>query len=1137
MAYPQLGDDISDYGGHLRQYYCGLAQRAQFALGCGAPWPRSNEPRETGVAGAVVLNGDGTLTMTDASDPPKSWVMPSGPGITGTKRWLDFHSLTQCFLPALHDVVFSAGGLLGETKVVRGHVTDHSAGLAHETVTFDGKDVRNAITGGYLPSLAALAGVRYDFIKKGGQWFSGFDDSLSRWFAFPNDRELFRSRADAGSDKFLRSLYNRAAGTTVPQGWRPDQWAGQECLCYSGELLKRIPIVWNDKNALYFVPKPGAGDPPMPEGWADPAPAFAVDADYFSIVPPGARGLPARWAGKPHWAAGEAKEQAAAVKPDTSAMGAVFVPAHIVQWDEGSPCIPPGDPCEPVNHDADLVDLWSAAEEQCGAPLASDKNYSPDYFKAPRGLQTECLALWGYYADPVGLSAGGASALTDARGFRAADINWATGAVAEPSPDAFECAVPAEWNGHLVYWTVLNADKTNRLSGRAIAAAGKIGLSSELWNATEAAVDPDNRTNDVGKTVVVSAGFTREHPYELRLSRPAGPILIPDLDDEGNPIDTPAPASLSPLDCSGVGRYEERAASTSYAVADAYDDLVDGGEPLEVGRVVRLAGNSAEDAGVSASPYGGRMSIADPLAPYYARFWEGTHKPAVEGALDLQRRGAATGGDFQSLTDATKNFLLCWYGTAGVARTEHLTATAGAVDWIQDAAAVASPSTNPRACYWQGGRWPDGRPFRGQVMTVTGGANAGAKRLVGDGDPATGKLWPAAPFPFPIVAGVTADVVELRHANTLRGGILRVWNDPGSPGSFVDVPILGNDATTIFYSAAAELTVAAGMRYEVIIHRPGGVWVISDLPPADPLLPYIMLAPTRWLIKPTGADPRGRDWVPDARFDLPHKKKRFGFHRRGDYVTLNVKRELWRAINVMKYAIRPLTWSAYASADAEFMDVNERSASYSMRFGELFGDDCATRGYTTEADLWPCMRDSLTDLWNGIDIGEQHRDYAQVGDLPGSFVEKWFCAADPLSDGSYDASVIRRYAYAYVQGVPRCYDPEVAIWVVADKYFSDEFTDPSYQDNQFDTLGDGDFSEDVWAPIASEGAGTDGETDYYRVGYTGAVDGTGPHDMPALGGDPPHDCTDVMRGWRVRDGVAIIKGTFTCCAGAVPPDA
>jgi hypothetical protein len=912
MAYPQPDDDLASYPAHIREYYCALQERSMFAFGCGR-WPRGQFEWGGGIAGAVEDLGDGHLRMTDATDPLNVWATPSGG--SGASRWVGYSHPVACYVPHDYDVVFEVGGRRDETKVIRGQITANTAGGSGvaATVTFTDTDAKDAITGKFIASIADLTGKEFRIIKRGGQWWAGLTDSLSRWPAFPNDRELWIDLATSGSEKFLRAPFNRVAGPTFKQAWGADQWAGREVLAVGGGYLRRLVVVWNTEDTLYFIPRT---DPPPPPDWVDPAPAYALTG-AFSIVPVGATGDPRRWSMKPFWSYGGAKKQVSTKLPDDT-VSAVEVPASIVQWDEGAPCNPAtSSPCEAVNHYAMDLDLWSYEFEECGAPEASDRNYSPDHFKTPRGCQQEVVKICTAYLDHTRINPGALALFTPARLFRAAGINWGTSTVEEDSPDVFSAAVDPEYNGYTIWWEVLNADDSHRMDGRAVAAAGRIGLPSDLWNATEVAADPTHRTLDVGKRVVYSAGFTREHPLTARRPYPKGPILVPDVvvdpgTGEFRVLTSGEVDDFAGSGCDGAGRYVRFPRSTTYSIVDDYEVTADSGTALELGRAVRIEGDNWDDPGVVTLGNG----LIEPgtedaeVVDYWVRFNHSTHVPPKEGLKRGQYEGVATAGNDFSLTDDARDFYSTWYGSAGVVRLDSGTATAGTISTLTDDL-KRQDTLSEASCYWDPARWiPEGKPFKYEQLLMTSGANAGLRRPISDANAVTGTLTVSPAFPHPIAAGDDYDVEVLHEANNLEGRTLRVYDLPPGTGHR-DLWITGNARRTIYYPVEAEYTVVAGQRWEVLEPHPGGVWVVAEAAPVDPAVEYVQLAADRFLVRPTGADARkaGVDWHRDNSEDLPHLAvKRYGWYHRGDYVTLNLRRELWRAINALRGITRGITW-------------------------------------------------------------------------------------------------------------------------------------------------------------------------------------------------------------------------------------
>jgi hypothetical protein len=1207
MPIPTTGVQHNDYTGVIREMYCGLQQRARAANGCGF-WPASNTVWESGVAGAITENEDGSITMVDATPivpaptvpgdpperPPKNWTMPPGTGLcptSGASKWVGFHDECSCFIPDFYDVVFEVGGEWDETKIVRGQITAHTAPEpgpgVHPSVTFTGRAIRNAVVGGFIPSVGALAGKRYYFIKRGGMFWSDVSPDGSKWLPFPNDPELWRDNATEGSEKYLRAAINRIAGPTVPQAWSPDQWAGAEVLAYDGgNNLRRLTVVWNDADALYFVPKPDPEGPPedqMPPGWVDPAPAYALSG-VFTIVPPGSRGDPYRWspqvgawntgATRPAFSHYPGDASTPPVYGNTENNGVLVLHDAIatnVQWDEGSPCNPtfPTE-CVAVNHPkppdtghAYDFDLWSDWQEECGAPGASDKNWSPRFFWAIGGLQRECVRLCVFYIDHTVANPGGLSPLTPATYFHLMGVNSGTSAVAEDSPNVFSAAVDAKYNGYRLWWAVKNADGSVRLSGQSYAAAGKIGLSADLWNATEAASDPPNRgTGDVGKTVVYSAGFTRgdnngHGPLEVRYLYPKGPVFVADVNNETIPPGPIDPASVGDFDedgCAGVGSYHVRAASASFLDHTEDGITIDGAAAIVDDLPFRYVGDAWHDPSVRVGDSSGSSAIItsdtdEGNAKYWDRFYQGTHAAQPQALIESIRVGDVDDDGAEPVPNAItdgRSFKIkgaadlrsSWHG-GGLMRTESGTASGGSTTTVIDNHKLTTDATG---CFvFAGGRWPNGKPHVGLILRITSGPDAGLKRpiidAVADFGSHTVTYTLAYALPHAVGSGVTYAIEEPHEANPFQRRCLRVY-DPEPATTFHDLIVSHSDADTLWYDET--FSPAPGSRWAIIEPRTGGVWKRTTVAPAAGTL-YVKADATHWYVPVSGADPRGQPWHAESSENLPYLGAvKYGYVMKGDYRTTQVLRELWTAINTLKWLMTDVTWSNRESAYQEFPDVNCREASFTTDENRCGASDPEhPDAQDSYDDYWSCVDAQATAYWNDllqeIPCEGTCSGGFQVSDMPSA----WSIGRADESGGVFtgDVALHRSYLYALVEKVPTCMPFDVEIWAKAKAAMFELAESPYFDDVSFDTMGDGGFAENQWGVILSGAPNVEGSTARVRVGAQDPQSIYGPyHRKPPLRKPVLNSGHYLIRGYQLVDAVAILKPTFTCCVEAAPEE-
>jgi hypothetical protein len=741
---------------------------------------------------------------------------------------------------------------------------------------------------------------------------------------------------------------------------------------------------------------------------------------------------------------------------------------------------------------------------------------------------------------------------TPATYFHALGFNAGTSAVVEESDNVFTAAVDAKYNGYRLWWTVKNANGTVRFFGQAYAAAGKIGLSADLWNATEAAIDPANRTNDVGKTVVYSAGFTRgdangHGPREVRRLYDKGPIFIPEVNVDAltgakTVIDPANVVDFEESGCFGAGDYVFRPASATFLDHTEDGITTDGDDPIVDDVPFRYVGDNWHDPTVRASADGGAGGVVEPgtdegNAAYWDRFYQGTHAVVPQSALESRRAGTVADdfvADGRSLRKSgTANLRASWF-PGDVMRTETGTASGGSANTLVDNNKL---TTDESGCFaLEVARWPDGKPFVGLVLRVTSGDNAGLKRPITGAVVNTGThtvTWTVLyDFPHAIDAGDDYAIDVPHEANQYQRRTLRVY-DAAPATTFTDVIVSHHDGDTIWFDETFAPT--PGAKWAIVEPRTGGVWVrTEETPPAGSV--YVKLAGGKYYRPVAGDDSRGQPWHAESSENLPWLGPvKYGYANKGDYRTLQVLQELWDAINFLQAFTKDVSWTNHLPWN-EDQDTNFRQAafpdggSFCRDIDPLYPD-----AQDSFDDFWSCVDEYIAAFWvDGSTFGCEGTCHSAgpTGDLPSAVsVAQADEGSDPDNPFSvFDTFVYRSYLYAVVEDVPTCMPVQVDVWAKAQRAF---YFEGDTSDNVFDTLGDGDFAEDAWGLIISEGAGDDGTTSYVRVGWQGTpLPGEGPDTQPPLV-KPVLDAGPRTRGYQITDAVAVLRPTFTCC---VPPE-
>jgi hypothetical protein len=931
------GTDIQDYR-FVAQIPRAIRERYWPVAG---NWPPGNFQWVTGTVTGVTDNGDGSYTVSHASDG------------TATNRWFNFtgHSPT----PVNYDLVFDDN--FNEDQVVHVRIYGSTA-TSFKIDSATDHVIADLATGAFLyPNvtitgiLSSLTGRTYRVIQRGGEWWH------ERWLPWPNDQEQWADLAlAAGALQPATSLTSdgMTTATAVVTGHQfitgdsvaiagavsggsqfngtfsvtvvdadtftytlaaPDDlvatgtitakctavgahdaaaaypagaWASGYQLMVNGSdtLLKRITLTGNDATNLYFARQ-----------------SYTVSGQYAVVAATNTLGNPSRWRFYTLInALCSYNAMAATNSPGqvflwyhslfdnyrtrlptnpTDTLGTTKVPANSITLNDGT-----GTPYQQAVFDTDYFTPFTDTHNP------PDKNYTPDYWRTIRSWQVALENLVGNipaassYVAPVSYE--GAQAIPSfvcATWFEYAGINARRGATSTTSGGGITISGFSGFFPYFprnVYFAVLDTATGDVIS----AGTGSVSSATHL--------DKDVGTfgpSEQSQTLVISLGWTRNYDDEfLYLYDKKCWVPTPDA-ITGNAIDPPTSASPGSFTFRGKSaKYKEHGGTGIVNEVNGFRSFVDG-------EFARYSGDNWNDPTIHPE-----IPATDThgFQSYYNNFYEGLKDDATQAALTAVMAGTVTDSDTMWIADGAQNW---WPG--GVLHTESGTATGGSTADLTD-------TTKNGNGFW-------GLPAAGMLgnvvkVTISGidyyrvvtahFGNSPAQIFWGDALPssASGKTY-----------SIRWPKYEMNRWNGLT--LHMVYPD----ASIHDVAITASDDQRIFFTALASAP-PVGTTYTITgLHFPGGVWQWSA-------------SQSKWIV-PTGNDPRtGTPWMPDQTANLPTRYTNYGRFMKGDYVQLLFD-EMQRACNALVHTKAIAGWSSQGANNYQFGQVNGEPDAGGTGFG------------------------------------------------------------------------------------------------------------------------------------------------------------------------------------------------------------
>lgn len=827
----------------------------------------------------------------------------------------------------------------------------------------------------------------------------------------------------------------------------------------------------------------------------------------FIVVSAGGKGFPGRPSGVPFWWYGGATDDYYTHDP-ADVITSTRLPAPIVKWQE-----PDGftGACEDANHQCLDFDCWSAIDEECGAWQKSDKCYSPDLYKTLRGLQLAAEQISGAFLDQIT-----ALSFTPAIWFYRAGINPLSGTSGTRDVSGnLPVSLGVPFQPIEVHYAIVDARQQILASGTTTYDGGKLlGSFAESH---------ENRT------VLASLGWTRRVPREFRYMHEKSGFIADVV--EGGAIDPPQIIDFEEYGCAGAGTWITRGRSESYK-ATGYAGLVgESGSEIDefaANDRARFSGDNWNDPGIY-----GQQTVTAPQPPdldYYDHLYEGRHPPLTYKARESQKKGIATGGSNRTLIDAAQDWWHEQWYAEGVMRIDSGTATSGSTTSLSD---TLKADGGEEGCFWYPGRFATGEPYKGFIVEVNI-SGTWHKRPITSGSQSATQGTIAWDEPFP--ASAAGKQYRIREPagyilNRFKDRKLKLIEPDGV--TVHEVIITDSDDTTLWFAPQA-FTVAADWKYEIVDPVPGRIW--------------------KW---------NGTEWVDPGATPRPDVVTRYGRMTKGDYITATLFNELFRAIDILRWTGKPVTWTN--REDPEVEELNAKVAG---------GPYCC--GDTTDCNEFNCM-----SCWPGCWNAYRQLIECQWNNTGGNYP----CSEDPC--GSIDpyeenalptayysgaggagcmggVHAIRRYAYASVTGISNCRPVTVHIYVKGALNALVQTPDaipPNCTGNCtectetatccevpgcnnwccngcsyiFDTNGDGGFLFGAWGEFTSTSVISDtGETKKFRVGNPSLPL---PNQSPIPGypfSGVAINCNDgsSQQGYIIADSKAVLKWDFEYAAAA-----
>jgi hypothetical protein len=889
--------------------------------------------------------------------------------------------------------------------VIRGNIVDNTS----KTLKFECR-LDNYVTAGVIPPNPAtnLIGARFYIIKTGGVFWADSKDSwyFGRYIDYPNDNEHFRGTATEGG-----KIYTDGTGylhcATANEKWdtpittppTDPVFKGKEVLFYDTTgTLHRLEATGNSdgKDGLIFF-----GDlEAIPTEEEEEEVEFTVKGWPFCVIDPDGRAWPGRVPWPIGWFNGSAKDSVISHDPSDTLVARQGVLTSSITWEEvifGDTETSCGDP-ESIKTEFDAVDKDVRTSEYNTCPgNGADKLFAPQLPKSLRWIQNTIVGMVSSFVRPIEYTSNSEYPIpgySPAQCFHDCGINSGTASidtseqtVGGVTTSYHSFTVGADYVGHGVYWEAKRANGWRLATG--FTASDEFGVIQLATNAP----------TYEGGSVVYSAGWSRFHPLEVTRFYPQT-VFIPDIDYEPEipqPIFLPGvvdfcgdeqdpPPEECANDCFGVGAWHSSGVSQGYKTFDRYGYAIEGAHPDKtVGDMVRWTGVNWHEPGTGPDSYGTEEDA--PEVKFWDRTYEGHLSHVNQARINQQFRGRCQAEDNHTavgkhfIRDNQQNWFKYWYNDVeapnGVMKVHTGEATGGSSTTLVTEEALTDPE-DELGCWFKPSRFPgpvfDGKPFLGFTLEVDK-----TEEVPDPEDPeetiettvtyhflitnvttfAEGQA-PTLHFTAQLKANPTkedeeveieeGDVWRIKEpATNLNRFLTRRVKILEPDGTTVEVPIIGNDATTLFFEPR-ENPIQAGSSFEVIDYTGnrggiGGVWKWQTTaptteekanrrwhkvqytyqgPPTDPEDPETAPEPeeiTGYWVQPVGSDPRGQPWERQMTHNLPHlAPKAYGPIIKGDYINIVTFDEMFRVLNKLIWTQGGHSWTANGEMNLKVAD-------------------------------------------------------------------------------------------------------------------------------------------------------------------------------------------------------------------------
>ncbi len=968
---------------------------------------------------------DDDLTVT--CNRTQSWGVAAG-GACGDKRWVGYHC-TPCPLspmPSQYDLIVMVDFYEPRTHI-RMPITDQVDPEDPEDLDSTGQlivdvtNAKNAVTAGYIDSLDDLNGKEYYIQKRGGAWIT------DRWPQRPDDQQLWIKNGSSATGQHFGddedTDYVKLEDSDPLTAWATDRWVGCELMVFNGPVLKRIPIVHNDQNALYLTQNDDS---------------TGISGDY-SIVEVGKKCTP----GRPVWHYGVwvagLGDVAAGHTPDDD-LTTVAVPRRTFEYNSGDPC-GTGIDCGEFPRTETIFDK----DYQVGFDDICAGSYAGNYvnrsvWKSLRMLQIDIEQACNNFLPVLGegdTDEGKAviNPYTPATLFR--DMGCPSGTattdftVTDTDEDDNESGyysftVTADpFAGHYVRWAI--KDTTGAFIATGSSVPGSDNKISGFFGNVVAGTRDDTK---IGLSVVYSLPWLRVRPRWIRTIYDKW-SFVPALGSipegtEVRVIDPPVSIENDDggFDCSAVGYWMTRPKSAGGFICSA--GTISDGDPLVIDELYRYIGNNYSD------PFPGGSTTGDGalLNPYWDKFYQGRLNPANQQARFASRSGKVTSGTYFSLTQTGYDWWQDWANPGGDLRTESGTATAGSTTYLTDGSKNTEDDTLEHSCWWKN----DGDPRYTGTTTAYEGfiLQVDQSRTLPDPDPTvlagdpTATVSQTVTFKVPISVtsngswGVKVEfeafqipkynaadqtwtwenftvhngdayrIIEPKYEiNKWKGRTVTVTAPDGSI-VLDEEPILYSDGNTLYFAVQAD-PVPVGSSFFINEKQPGVYrWTGTEFVIATGTDAARVTVQTAY------------DFLPDPNANNNGWVKDYGIIEYGDLMHIQVLNELWKAITLLYDTRGGLSWTS--REDPETLYKNKRSAGAQLPF---WTEDPTQTAYLTSLG---------SDFYHSSD-GAWARAWSAIFDQTDTYNRAYGSGTDPLSEdptisprqyGSYE------FCYAYV---------------------------------------------------------------------------------------------------------------------------